>query len=333
MFVLKERECLAFFFILLFIYVIANFSDLFVDECEGFEHCYDYDRRMARLYVWNIDKFFDDFRHSLHFGLLVLSNFVFGNYKVLPFISSIIGLVLVFLITRKISNGMFGVVSVIVVMLSSIFRGYDISVTYPSFWATAFLFSIYLTVSGYRFSTISYLAAIPMKSLLVWFMPAYLAFIAYSPFTIKKKESIAVVFMAAFVLVAFFIAVAVEYKLVQHTFEDMIFEFDLTRFVLGTGSWANSYRDDAYSLMIMLSVICSLIMIPKVAWAKSFLFLLLGMILVSPFITGFTTYDHWDYRFFPNIMLSAIALGIVLNNIKALKTGFHEIVFPVKKIK
>jgi len=56
----------------------------------------------------------------------------------------------------------------------------------------------------------------------------------------------------------------------------------------------------------------------------------LGMILVSPFITGFTTYDHWSYRFFPNIMLSAVGLGIVLNNIKELKIQFKKTMFPVK---
>jgi hypothetical protein len=330
MFLLKEREAFAFFLIFMFIYVISNFSDLFVDECQGFEHCYDFDRRMARLYVWNFDTFFDDFRHSIHFGLLVLSYGLFGNYKVLPFASSIIGLVLVFLITRKVSNGMLGVVSCIVVLLSSIFRGYDISVTYPSFWATGFLFCIYLTVRGSKFSSIPYFISIPMKSLLVWFMPAYLAFVSFLPFPIGRKESIVIVFLAILVVSFFGLAVLVEYGVIQHSYEDLLIDFNLGEFISGTGSWANSYRDDPYSLIVMFFVICCLLMIRDVAWAKSFLYLLLGMILVSPFITGFTTYDHWSYRFFPNIMLSAVGLGIVLNNIKELKIQFKKTMFPVK---
>jgi len=315
----------------MFIYVISNYSDLFIDECQGFEHCYDFDRRMARLYVWSFDTFFDDFRHSVHFGLLVLSYQVFGNYKVLPFVSSVIGLALVFLTARKISNGMLGIVSVIIVILSPIFRGYDISITYPSFWATGFLFCIYLTVRGSKYASIPYFAAIPMKSLLVWFMPAYLAFTAFSPFSLNKKESVVIVFLAVFVVLAFSIAIFVEYGVISHTYEDLIVDFNLGEFVSGTGSWANSYRNDPYSLIVMFFVLCCLLMIRNVAWAKSFLYLLLGMILVSPFLTGFTTYDNWDYRFVPNIMLSAVGLGIVLNNIKELKSQFRKTMFPVKK--
>jgi len=297
------------------LYFGFTYHELFIDDCSGYLRCHDYDRRMAKLYVWNLDEINNDFRHSLHLGLLVLSREVFGNYKILSCVSSGVLLLLTYLFTVRITNRRIsGIIAMLVLLQSSIFRAYATSVTYPSFWADLFIFSLYMSINKKWFvSPVSAVLAVPAKSLSGLFMPAIMLFVWFSELDKKLRKKIVLIYLGIIIL-----GLGLGYYLYVNeivTGSLVPLKFRPYGLVEGVGSWANSFRGDAFSFALLVTAIPMLWMIRQVPYSKSLLFLLVGMLLVSVFIRGLTTYDDWPYRFVPHVVIISVMYGFIFANL------------------
>ena len=296
------------------VYVISSSTELFIPECTGLEECYDFDRRMARLAVWDVDWIKTDFRHVIHMGLLVFSYELFGNYKVLVLSSSVLLLLISYLWALKLTEKRIaGLITIAVMLQSFIFYNYDTSVTYPSFWALLFITSIYLTTTSRSyFSPLAYVISIPAKAVTGLFFPAVIAYLWLD----NKKKLLIIYFVIAMIgfSVIFF------YEPLQNRDTGGFFllnEIDLEKFLMGFVSWMwKGFADDQSTLLIFIVVFFLLLMNRnKIPNCKPVLALAAGIILISPVMIGLTTYDVWPYRMLPLISIIGVMTSILITNL------------------
>lgn len=307
-------------FIIVSSYFVASLFELSVDECTGHKACYDFFRREGRLEVWNFEHVLTDFRHSLHFGLLILSDLIFGSYRILPLISSSLLILLAYFFTLRITgNPLTSLVSGLVLMSSNIFLTYDTSITYPSFWTLFFGFSTYLAITKWKASPVFWILSVPMKGLNAFFLPGLIGFVWFLGNEYRKKLIIVYCIIAAVSFVALYVLVS--YGIINNALIDLHFNFG--KFVQGFGSWANGFRQDRITFGIVIAVIPLLFVLRKIPYAKSLLCMMFGIILTSPILNGMSSYDSsWSYRWLPLVFFASISVGFVIHYIKELKTSF-----------
>lgn len=298
------------------IYIGVSFNELWFDECEGVGNCFDFDRRMSRLHVWDIDWVENDFRHSLHFLLLESSYQLFQNYKVLVLASSVLLLVVTYLLTVNLAGKrLAGIMAVIVVLQSSVFYNYDTSVTYPSFWALLFITSIYLsTTKGWYLSVVPYIFSVPAKAITILFLPAILVFEFFYNRKVFYIFSVLTVVGTVLIFSIKTFSVPALGGLV------VIQDLHLRKFAGGFVSWMwQGFADDQSTLLIL--VVAGFLLLfnrKKIKNSKPVLFLVLGMILTSPILTGMSTYSIWPYRMLPLVVLIGVMAGMVVSNYEKL---------------
>jgi len=311
---LTEKSTVIILVAILFFYIAFSFNELFIDECTGLGDCFDYDRRMARISVWDIDWIADDFRHFVHLSLLVFSKELFGNPKVLVLASSAILLLLTYLVTFNLTGKRIaGITALLVVLSSSIFRTYDTSVTYPSFWATLFLFSMYLfTTRFWAGSSLTYLTTIPAKAVTAFFFPAFIGFILLSDCQTKKtKVKLLAIFL--FLIVVGLVFVFLIDDRTAFPFFTLDY-FTPMNFLSGFVSWMwKGFAGDQITLLLLFASGFIVFSNRKVIRnSNAVLVLLAGIVLTSPFLISLTTYDVWPYRELPLVIVIGILTGMLV---------------------
>lgn len=293
---------------ILAVYWAFTVGELFVDECTNLGDCFDFDRRMIRLYVWDIDWIQTDLRHSVHFILLETSYQLFHNYKVLVLASSTLLLVVSYLFTVNMAEKrLAGIVAVIVILQSSIFHGYDTSVTYPSFWALLFLTTLYLTTTkAWYLSPLPYIISIPAKAITALYMPGVLVFEFF--YNRKAFYLFSVVSVVGLILLFSFVQFSNDFIVIK--------DIHLQKFAGGFVSWMwQGFAGDQVTLLLL--VFGGFLLFfnrKKIKNSKPVLLLVLGMILTSPILTGMTTYSIWPYRMLPLVVLIGLMVGMVVSN-------------------
>lgn len=295
-------------------YVAVSFKELFVEECSGIDNCFDYDRRMARLSVWDIDWIKTDLRHSVHFILLETSYQLFHNYKVLVLGSSVLLLIVTYLFTFNITEKRIaGLLAIGILLQSSIFYRYDTSVTYPSFWALLFITSLYLTTTKtWYLSPISFIIAIPSKAIVSLFIPSILLF----EWFINRKSFVLFSVLSVVGIILIFSSIQLSQPIGGGFF--LFQELHLQKFLGGFVSWMWQGFAEDQSTLFLLVISWFLIFFnrKKIKNSSPVLLLVAGMILTSPILTGLTTYSIWPYRMLPLVVLVGVMIGMVYSNIK-----------------
>ena len=101
------------------------------------------------------------FEPHLKHILLKTSQIVFGNFFVIPLISSIGLLLVTYLFTSKITDSrLAGLISLILVLQSNLFLKFDTSAAFSTFWILFYLLSLYLVIKIWSFSPIFYVLSI-----------------------------------------------------------------------------------------------------------------------------------------------------------------------------
>lgn len=308
-------------FAILVVYSGVSIPELFVDECTGVGDCFDFDRRMSRINVWDLNWLKDDFRHSVHMGLLVLSDQLFDNAKFLVLVSSVILLYVSFILTKRMSGkAIGGIVGILVILSSSNFYRYDTSVTYPTFWATLYFTGLLLITSKkWYLSVVPYVFSIPAKALTALYFPATIGFIYYSNNPAKNKILVLYTILI-FLGIGLILGVSTLSGQESGGFI-LVKDFRLMDFVGGFVSWMwKGFAQDQITLMLIF-VTASLVFVKrkKIENSKQVLSLLLGMIIISPILTGMTTYDVWPYRMLPVVVVVGILSGMLVSNYQNLE--------------
>ena len=301
-FEVSSKVALIAIIIILGIYIAFTLGEIF--QGESWE---DYTRIVKpKLESWSVDEFFHITGNPLSYFLLTTSMNVFGNYKVIPLISSIALLVAVYFTTSIMSGKrLAGLVSMTVILSSTIFLTYDTSITYPSFWILFYLLSLLTIHKGWPLSPFFFILAILSKPMPIFLLPMTLFYIYSSDISQKKKITI----MASYgIIIA---ALLVKY------FADSSLQisFNPHEFWSGFTAVSSQFRFDGFVLIFVLPLVVGLFALAKkgIKDAQSVMVLISGMLLLAPVISGFTTYTNNPYRFVPLVIFFAMGVGILFS--------------------
>jgi len=85
------------------------------------------------------------------YSLLIISEKVFGDYRVIAFFASIVLLIVTYFITKEITKKRVpGIIAMLLVLQSNIFLTYDTSAVYSNFWILFYVLSIYLVLKKWQ---------------------------------------------------------------------------------------------------------------------------------------------------------------------------------------
>lgn len=288
-------------------YVALSQGELYVDE-----EWEDYAGILQRMETWTPESALVSTEPHAKYALIYASMAAFGNYAVLPFISSIALILLVFEMGRTVAGKQFaGLVAAAVLMQSGIFLTYDTSVTYDSFWALMYLMSAYALLRVWQVAPAFYLLSIPAKALTVAFLPMSVYFILRSGLPSRRKIIVAAATVMVLVVVAsVFVARGTSTDLITGRQE----AFSASEFWEGFTSFAYQMRFDGLVLVLLMPLLVGLTAASRlgIRHADSIMVMISGMLLIAPFLTGFSDQTNQPYRFLPLIAFVAVGVGTVL---------------------
>lgn len=298
------------------------------EDCESFGYdflpigyCGDYGIRLQLLneYEFSVNQVLDSPRYVLALAIEKTSFILFDDYRVFSYASSIALLFLTFFITRNVTKTNFtGLISVSFVILSPLFFKYDIVLTYPNFWVTFLLASVYLSMKNQVFSGVFAGVAILTKAISFLYLPALMLFTNYSDIP-KDKKINALVFYAGLIGIVLFLLFYIDGLI-----GSIQFKFQPTEFLWWLGMWTTELQNDRATLIGFMFSIIGLTMLKKLPYAKPLLFFLLFVMIHPAIISGFTTFTNEEYRMLPMVVFVGISLSFILVNIDKLFYEFHR---------
>ena len=185
--------------------------------------------------------------------------------------------------------------------------------SYPNFWILFYLLSLYLVIKKWPLSPISYLVGLFSKPMTAAFLPMTLFFIYRAD--ISKQQKVKSVIFYAIILTSVLVFISTIETQNLSNFDVGFGKFSAHDFWHGFSSLYSSLRFDGLVLLFMLPLALGLFHAYRrgIVHADSIMFLILGMLLSSPFIYGFSSFIIVPYRLIPLIVFFAIGTGILLS--------------------
>ena len=296
-------------------YVVFTAAELSIDERDQWDDFRNIQNALSEFPDVEIQ---DSLQQSyVKLFLLLVSQEVFQNIKVLPFIASISLLLVTYFLALEISKKRFaGIVAMIILLQSNLFLRYDTVATYSNFWTLFFVLSLYLIYKRWYLSPVSYFLSIFSKPLTAVFLPMVLFFTYRANIPRKKKIRIVITYTITTVILAGIIVTANTSQSIPITaILDHVTSFSYSELWSGFTVWAFQLRFDTLVVLFTLPLTVGLFMVSRqgVPEADSILVLILGILLSAPLLAAFTTYDLQPYRFVPLIVFFAIGVGTLLS--------------------
>ena len=295
--------------VLLIIYTGMAYTEISSQEIYA-----DYVGVIDRLESWSPDQIINSFEPHVRYFFLKSSIDLFGNDRVIPLLTSVALLVVTYFFTKMITQKRFaGIVSVLIIMQSSVFLIYDTTVSYTNFWILFYLLSLYLVYRFWALSPVLYLASIFSKALTATFLPMSIYFILRSEIP-RKQKAITAGITIIMILVGGAVAMG-SFSEIQNIQE----EFDEKEFWMGFTSFAYQLRFDGLIMLFMIPLMVGLFLVAKsgIKHGESIMVLISGMLLITPFLTGFTNQTNQPYRFVPLVVFFAVGVGMLLSKRQA----------------
>jgi len=295
--------------VILAIYVAASANELAEEELWE-----DFVNVKQRVENWSPDQMTRSFEPHVRYFFISSSMILFGNYAVIPFLASIALVIIVYFFTKQITNKRFaGLVAAIILLQSNVFLTFDTSVAYTNFWILFYLLSLYFMYKAWPLSPISYIASIPAKALTVTFLPMSIYFLLRCSISRKKKIII------AGTIIAIVIAGAAAYSGANLTGGAQQESFISDEFWIGFASFATQLRFDGLVILFLIPLVVGLLFTStKNKHAESMMVMIGGILLIAPFLTGFSDQTNQPYRFVPFVTFFAVGVGILLSKAKSL---------------
>jgi len=262
---------------------------------------------------WNSDDSEFDFS-QLHTKMffLTISEELFHNLRILPLIASISLLVLSYYFTVQLSSKRIsGLIAVIIILQSTIFRLFDTSYTYSNFWVVFYLLSLYLVKKKWHFSFMSYIVSFLAKTLTLAYLPLSILFILHSSLSTRKK------FFT--ILTYFIIIVALSIIIFNSDNENSRIPTDISfhvpKFFSGFSVFPLQLRFDIFIVMLLMPLNFLLFLKARKGQksAQSIQILISGILLSGPLMTGFLDFVINPYRFVPVIIFFAVGFGLLFS--------------------
>ncbi len=241
----------------------------------------------------------------LRYMLLHFSDEFFDNIRFLPFLASIILLIITFLFTYKITQKRFaGLISVIILVQANVFQAYDTISTYTNFWTLFFLLSLYLMIIKWPLSPFSFILSFSSKALSIVYFPINFLFIFRSKFSKRKKVALLISYST---IILFVLTVTSEHVLA--------ITFNTQHFWAGFSSLSYQLRSDGLilSLLLPLTIVLYVLARKKILYADWILFSISWILFSSPLLTGITDITLQPYRQIPFILFFSIGIGVLFS--------------------
>jgi len=299
---------------LLVIYIGFTIPELLIDESEQIPDYWVFEQAYK---IWPFGEYGEKLPHIeeqndrfVKMTLLIFSLEILENVKIIPFVFSILVVIITYFLTRELSQKRFtGIISMIIVLQSYTFLRYDTIAIYDNFWTFFYLLSLYFIFKKWYLSSVSYILAIFSKAFSLTFLPMSLFVIFKSKITLRKKILTCITY-------AGMITTTIIIWQMDQTLYPKILEIDTMAFWIGFTKWSYQMRFDFLLLFTILPLVVGLFYKAKqkVVGAEIIMFLILGGLITGPFVELFTSfYVTFPYRFVPLIAFFAIGVGIILS--------------------
>ena len=244
-------------------------------------------------------------------GLVLISQEVFQNVKIVPFIGSISLLLVTYFFTLEITKKRFaGIISLIILLQSSTFQIYDTTATYSNFWILFYLGSLFFIYKKWPISPGLYIASVLSKLFTVFFLPMTFFVIFQSTIDRKKKFRLALVY--GIILI---VGISIMIFLIPDA-DRPTSSFKYTEFVGAFTPLSFQLRGDIFVILFLVPLVVGLYLASKkgISEANSIMVLLGGILLTLPFLVAFTHYEVQPYRHLAFIVFFAVGVGALLSN-------------------
>jgi len=242
--------------------------------------------------------------------LLYSSQEIFGNVKVIPFIGSIALLLVTYFFTAKIANKRFaGLVAILVILQSELFRTYDTVATYSYFWALLYLLSLYLMCTKRHLSSLAYFLSIFSKPITAAFFPMSIFFLYRTNLETKKKIQVLIpyiVIISLLIGMVFFAGITLASKNIG---------FNMNEFWVGFNTISANLRSDGLIVIFMVPLLFGLFITSRrgIPHADSIQLLIAGILVSAPLLAAFTGFNVNPYRHVMLIVFFAVGIGMILS--------------------
>jgi len=284
-----------------------------IQELDEEEQWSDFAAVKEKVDSYSPEQVLQGFDIHVRWFLLWSSVTVFDNIRVVPLMASVSLLIVTYLITLEISKKRFaGLVALIILLQSQVFRAYDTTATYENFWTVLYILSLYLILKFWQASAFSFILSIVSKGLTALFLPMTFFFIYRAEIPRKHKIysaiSYSVIVVAGILAMTLFGLSFEGTGLVTVDFADLYFWQGFT-------SMAYQLRYDVIVLFFLLPLIVGLFFAARrgILQAESIMVLISGLLLISALLTGFTEVTSQPYRYVPLVVFFAMGVGTILS--------------------
>ena len=243
------------------------------------------------------------------YSLLIISEKIFGDYRVIAFFASIGLLITTYFITTEITKKRIpGILAMLLVLQSNIFLTYDTSAVYSNFWILFYLLSLYLVLKKWQFSHISFVLAMFSKVLSTVFLPFTIFFVLNN--TEGKKRRYLLILYGVIIIAGLFA--------LSNLFQDTNITYLPENFLKGFTQFSYQLIFDPIILIFLLplTIILFLKSLKGFHQANSIQILISGFLLIPPLLITFSQQTNEPYRLIPLVVFFAIGVSILLAKIK-----------------
>lgn len=263
----------------------------------------DYDFYKEVIRNWNPIQHFDMSAFSIKYLLAKISVDVFHNAKIIPFVLSSSLLAVSYLFSVQITGKRWaGVITVLIISISSLFKFFDTSPAYDNSWILFYFLSLYMIKRKWLLSPVFFVMAVTCKPLVLLFLPALLLMVWESP----QRKKMLIVYCLVSVLFGIIAPLHGSYDNVP---------FSPDGFMSGLMDWWWFMFSDLYMVVAVPLVMAMLLWLGLKRKGTIFLLvMMLNLSLYGAILEGFTK-DIWNepYRYIPLVVAFALSVPVILN--------------------
>ena len=312
-FEISKKTALLTGIIILVVYIGFSLPELAIDEATQYD---DWGVLESALEVWpstDSDDIYINEQNTRYVRMLLLdaSSDLFQNIKLLPFVASILLVVVTFFLTYQITQKRFaGIISMVILLQSHTFLHFDTIAVYENFWVLFYVVSLYTINKKWQYSSISYLLSIFSKAFIAVFFLSSLYYICRASISTRKKLYTLASYATSLIVI-----------LLVFSFGESIY-FDIIN--ISSSEFFLAFNALGYTLRYDLIIVLSLLPLTLGLFFKfrkdnskkvdSILVLILTALLAGPVISMLTDfYFILPYRFLPLIVFVAVGIGVLLS--------------------
>ena len=308
-FEISQKPTLIILLIIFSVYIGLSTPELFLDESQQWG---DYEILKSALEIWpdgESENIYVEEQNDRYVRMFLLdtSQKIFQNIKFLPFVASILVILLTYLLTVQITEKRFaGIIAILVLIQSQTFLRFDTVAVYENFWILFYLLSMYVIKKQWILSPIFYILSFFTKAFVAPYFIMTLLFATRTSISTRKKF---------FLLISYVTIIGISALVIfsGDTIYPNVIQIDSSKFFIGIATFGPLLRYDFLLLLTILPVVVGLTFLTKnhVKEVDSILFFLLGTLLAGPILIMFTNfYEILPYRYIPLIIFFAIGVGL-----------------------